>query len=234
MSAEITKDNLIDILKDLGKEYRKRNGKTMQAEIVMVGGAAILAKYGFRELSYDIDAIIRASSSLKDAAIAIGDKYNLEHNWLNSDFKNTSSYSEKLYQHSKHYRVFSNVLYIRTAEPEYLVATKLRSARPYKNDLSDIVGIITEEKAINPDFSKQAIIAAYQDMYGDTDINENAQEYMDMAFSATNPTALIEQIRKDEEQAKSLLQHFQKEYPDTLNEDNINDVLQILTSKTSN
>lgn len=40
MSAEITKDNINDILKDLGKEYRKRAGKQMPAEIVMTGGAA--------------------------------------------------------------------------------------------------------------------------------------------------------------------------------------------------
>lgn len=43
MSTKITKDNLSEILKDLGKEYRRRNGKTMRAEIVMVGGAAVLA-----------------------------------------------------------------------------------------------------------------------------------------------------------------------------------------------
>lgn len=42
MSAEITKDNINDILKDLGKEYRKRAGKQMPAEIVMTGGAAII------------------------------------------------------------------------------------------------------------------------------------------------------------------------------------------------
>lgn len=40
MSAEITKDNINDILKDLGKEYRKRAGKQMPAEIVMTGSAA--------------------------------------------------------------------------------------------------------------------------------------------------------------------------------------------------
>lgn len=105
MSTEITKDNLTDILKDLGKEYRKLNGKTMPAEIVIAGGAAILAKYGFRDTSYDVDAIIRASSSLRDAALSVGNKYDLQHNWLNSDFKNTDSYSEKLYQHSKPARI---------------------------------------------------------------------------------------------------------------------------------
>ena len=144
MSAEITKDNINDILKDLGKEYRKRAGKQMPAEIVMTGGAAIIAKYGFRTTSYDIDTIIKAASSLKDAALIIRDTYDLQQGWLNSDFKNTTSYSNKLYEHSHHYRTFANVLNIRIVDAEYLLATKLKAARPYKHDLSDIAGIIIE------------------------------------------------------------------------------------------
>ncbi len=93
---------------------------------------------------------MKSERALKDAAISVGDKYGLQHNWLNSDFKNTDSYSAKLYEHSKYYREFANVLKVRIVEPEYLLATKLRSARPYKHDLSDIIGIIVEEKNMNP------------------------------------------------------------------------------------
>lgn len=231
MSAEITKENLPEILKDLGKEYRKKNGKSMQVEIIMTVGAAILARYGFRDSSYDIDAIIRASSSLKDAALTVGEKYGLEHNWLNSDFKDTGSYSEKLYQHSQHYRTFANVLHVRTVKPEYLAATKLRSARPYKHDLSDIVGIITEERAKDPKFSKQKILEAYRDMYGDAKVDQDAKSYMDLAFSTEDPEGFIRQIREKEADANHLLRNFQKSYPDTLNNDNINDILQSLKDK---
>ena len=50
MSVEkgFTKENLDYYLRELAKEFRKRNGKNMPAEIVLVGGAAILANYGFR------------------------------------------------------------------------------------------------------------------------------------------------------------------------------------------
>lgn len=34
-------------LKELAKEFRKLNGKTMPAEIILIGGAAVLANYGF-------------------------------------------------------------------------------------------------------------------------------------------------------------------------------------------
>ena len=58
MSAEvsITKENLDTLLKELAKEFRKLNGTKTPAEIILVGGAAVIANYGFRELTNDIDA----------------------------------------------------------------------------------------------------------------------------------------------------------------------------------
>lgn len=73
--------------------------------------------------------------------------------WLNADFKNTSSYSPKLSQCSKYYRINSNVLNIRTISAEYLVAMKLMSGRRYKKDLSDIIGILNEQERIGEPLS---------------------------------------------------------------------------------
>ena len=64
-----TKENLDYYLKELAKEFRKRNGKNTPAEIVLVGGAAILANYGFREMTYDIDVVITASPYQWDKSI---------------------------------------------------------------------------------------------------------------------------------------------------------------------
>ena len=63
----ITRDNLNEYLKDLAKDFRKLNGTKTPAEIILIGGAAVLAGYGFRDLTYDVDAIIVASSAMKDA-----------------------------------------------------------------------------------------------------------------------------------------------------------------------
>ena len=60
-----TKDNLDKYLKELAKEYRKRNGKNIPAEIILIGGASVVINYGFREMTYDMDAIINAASSIK-------------------------------------------------------------------------------------------------------------------------------------------------------------------------
>ena len=70
----------------------------------------MLINYGFREMTYDMDAIIQASSSMKDAINHVGDRLGLPNGWLNTDFMKTSSYTPKLIQYSKYYKTFSNVL----------------------------------------------------------------------------------------------------------------------------
>ena len=77
MSVEntFTKNNIDFYLRELAKEYRRLNGKKMKAEIILVGGAAVLTNYGFREMTTDIDAVILASGAMKDAINHVGDKY---------------------------------------------------------------------------------------------------------------------------------------------------------------
>jgi len=120
-----TKENLDRCLAALGKEFRKRNGTAMPAELVLIGGAAVLENYGFRDRTYDVDAIIQASSTMKEAANHVGDIMGLPSGWLNMDFIRTSSYTPKLLEHSVYYRTFSNILAIRTVRAEYLIAMKL-------------------------------------------------------------------------------------------------------------
>ena len=86
-----TKQNLDMYLRELAKEFRKRYGKSVPAEIILVGGAAVLVNYGFREKTYDMDAIITTASYMKDIINYIGDKFDLPTGWLNTDFMITSS-----------------------------------------------------------------------------------------------------------------------------------------------
>lgn len=77
-----TSDNLDEYLKEVAKEYRKMGGKFVPAEIILIGGAAVIANYGFREMTTDIDAIIHASSAMKDAINVVGDRHNLQNGWI--------------------------------------------------------------------------------------------------------------------------------------------------------
>lgn len=85
-----TKENLDQYLKELAKEFRKINGKNMPADIILIGGASVVINYGFREMTYDMDAVINAASSMKDAINHVGDKFNLPNGWLNTDFMKTT------------------------------------------------------------------------------------------------------------------------------------------------
>ena len=71
MSTENTtvfkKENLDQCLKELAKEYKRLVRKQMPAEIILVGGAAILENYGFRDMTTDVDAVIETASAMKDA-----------------------------------------------------------------------------------------------------------------------------------------------------------------------
>lgn len=76
-------------------------------------------------------------------------------------------------------------------------------------------------------------MAAYRDMYGDIPVDKDAQKSMDEAFLTADPEELIKQARESEERTDKLLKGFQAEYPDTLNEGNVNDILQTLAAKAS-
>ena len=129
-----------------------------------------MINYGFREATTDIDALIQAASVMKEAINNVGDRYNLPNGWLNTDFKKTGSYTPNLVRCSVYYRTFSNVLTVRTVSSEYLIAMKLRSGRQYKNDLSDIVGVLLEHKKRMTPITYDQIKNAVCDLYGDWEV----------------------------------------------------------------
>lgn len=112
MSADkpFTKENLDGYLRELAKEFRKKNGNKMSAEIILIGGASILINYGFREMTYDMDAIIKSSCAMKEAINTVGDRLELPVGWLNTDFAHTKSYTPRLVEYSKYYKTFVNIL----------------------------------------------------------------------------------------------------------------------------
>lgn len=229
MSVEkgFTKENLDYYLKELAKEFRKRNGKNMPAEIVLVGGAAILANYGFREMTYDIDAVIAASSALKEAVNTVGDRLGLPNGWLNADFKNTSSYSPKLSRYSKYYRTYSNVLNIRTISSEYLIAMKLMSGRRYKKDLSDIIGILSEQERMGEPLSYQKIDCAVRNLYGGWDnISEYAIQVLKAALDSENLKELFMEQEREEALSKQAVLQAQKNKGEIVKESNVDEIIQ--------
>jgi len=226
-SEKFTKSNLDFYLKELAKEYKKLNRKAMPAEIILVGGAAVLANYGFRDMTTDIDAVICATSSMKDAINRVGDKYNLPTGWLNHDFVKTASYSSKLSEVSIYYKSFYGVLDVRTVSDEYLIAMKLRSGRKYKNDLSDILGILDEHKKCGRLIDFASVEAAVFKLYGGWEgFSEYSKFFIRSALANENYEEDYIEIKKEELENKMLLRQFEKDYSGVLKTTNLDNVLE--------
>lgn len=226
-SEKFTKSNLDFYLKELAKEYKKLNRKAMPAEIILVGGAAVLANYGFRDMTTDIDAVICATSSMKDAINRVGDKYNLPTGWLNHDFVKTASYSSKLSEVSIYYKSFYGVLDVRTVSDEYLIAMKLRSGRKYKNDLSDILGILDEHKKCGTLIDFASVEAAVFKLYGGWEgFSEYSKFFIRSALANENYEEDYIEIKKEELENKMLLRQFEKDYSGVLKTTNLDNVLE--------
>lgn len=208
----ITRENLDLYLKELSKEFRKRNGKTMPAEIILIGGAAVLINYGFREMTYDLDAIIDAASSMKDAISCVGDRYHLPAGWINDDFMKTDSYTPKIVRYSKYYRTFSNVVTIRTVTAEYLVAMKLKSGRQYKYDRSDVIGILWEQEKAGDPLSLERIRKAVEDLYDSYDVlSDEVKLFIEKAVQDGRYAELFARIRQAESENKESLLEYQEQ-----------------------
>ena len=232
MSSEFTKENIDQYLKEVAKEYRKRIGKSMPAEIILIGGASVLINYGFRGMTTDIDAIIQAASGMRDAIGAVGDKYGLHFGWLNTDFEQTDSYTPKLLEFSDYYRTYSNVLSIRTVRGEYLIAMKLRSGRQYKNDLSDVVGILREHKNNGTPIDMVEIRKAVSDLYGDWEqLPEISRSFIENVMQSKDLDALFAEIVANEKETKGLLLDFQKDYPGVLKGSNAEKIIADLKTR---
>lgn len=165
-----TIENLDYYLNELAKDYAKLTKRNkVPIEIVIVGGASVLINYGFRNSTNDVDAIINwgfLDQSIKN----ISQKFDLEKNWLNSDFIQTKSYTPKLIEFSTFYKCFQKILNVRTVKSEYLIAMKMVSGRVYKNDLSDIVGILLAEHQKGNKINIYKIEKSICELYGSLNI----------------------------------------------------------------
>ncbi|MGN0457466.1 MAG: DUF6036 family nucleotidyltransferase [Eubacterium sp.] len=217
-------------LKELAKEFKRITGRKTSAEIIIVGGGSVLLNYDFRMNSVDVDAFNTYESAIKDAVKLVADKYNLSQQWLNDDFKKTPSYSPKLRQYSSYYKTFSNVLEIRTISREYLVAMKMVSGRKYKNDLSDILGILYYHYKNDDKITYSQIEKAVEDLYGNFDrIKCDVVEFVKTAIENKTFVDGYNLQKEAEQSIKENLIKFEEKYENVLSENNIDDIINKLS-----
>ncbi len=227
----ITKENAYSILKAFAKEYKKQNGTSVPIELIIVGGGSILLNYGFRESTQDFDIMVQSSKLVKNVSYRIADLYNLPDDWLNTDFMCTASYSDKLRAVSKLFCSFNHgSLEFRTVNGEYLIAMKMVSAREYRNDILDVVGILIYMKSEFADFSMDRIDKAINFLYGKRE-NVIKEEVYNKVLEYTKWS--VEELRKEyeiltqtENQTKQELIDVNEKYQGVVKEESIDKIIE--------
>jgi hypothetical protein len=163
---------------------------------------------------------------MKDAITKVSDKYGLPNGWLNEAFKRTSSFSDKLRGVARHYRTFSNSVNVMTVSDKYLIAMKAMSGRLYKFDMSDIVGILSEHSKQGVPISRESISLAISELYGYKKLPASSEQFLDDVFAHGDYEHLYAQLREQESENKELLIDFEQDYPDVINENNINTIIE--------
>lgn len=226
-SEVFTKENLDRYLNELSKEYKKLGGRKTPVEIVLIGGAAVIESYGFRDMTTDVDAIVPAASIMKEAIGRVGSRFGLPEDWLNADFIMTDSFSPRLYAHSVHYRTFSQVLHIRMVTGEYLIAMKLRAGRQYKNDLSDIVGILAEHEQKGTPIDFEMIDRAVNELYGGWErFPKHSLTFIRSILEAGNYAEIYKEICKSERDAHNVVLELEEGHHGDIREEKIDSILE--------
>ena len=225
---KIDKEGLELYLKELAKILKKKSGGDASCEIVIVGGASIVLNYSFRLSTMDIDCTDNSGILMNDVIGEIAKKYNLPSNWINTDFIKTKSYSKKLNLYSQFYKSFSNgTLNVRTIKDEYLIAMKLVSARKYKNDYSDIYGIVNELRKNKKEITIEQVENAAINLYGSLDcVNKEAYRFLKSILSDSG-VELYDSIRKQEEKN---LNEIKQVNDKNINDDDINYILDAINN----
>lgn len=97
---------------------------------------------------------------------------------------------------------------------------KLKSYRTYKNDISDIIGILREQCEMGDPLSYDRIIQALDNLYDSHDdilqsVLDRIKNYTNMDIDDLN--AEFEVCRYAEEQANTKVLKFVEKYPDVVN-----------------
>lgn len=100
------------------------------------------------------------------------------------------------------------------------------SLKPYKFDLSDIYGILIEEYKNDNRISKDQILIAVRDLYGDKKISSDALLLLDDLFNDfKNIESNLNKIRQLETQNRSVLLNAISEKPEDNKQDVINQAI---------
>src|SRR5665648_322299 len=141
---EFTADEVRDLLAELG---RRLQAKGIEATIYIVGGAAIALEIDARRVTVDVDAIFHPETTVRAEAEQLAAERGLPKDWLNNSVGGFVPGGD-----DDAVPLELDGITVTTASPEHLLAMKMASYRPGK-DQADLellfarLGITTAEQA---------------------------------------------------------------------------------------
>lgn len=84
-----------DIHNLLGELLERLHRQGVEAEVYLVGGAALALHLGRTQLTPDIDGIFRPQDEVFAEASVMAAEYNLDPNWVNSNFRSFMAFDPK-------------------------------------------------------------------------------------------------------------------------------------------
>jgi len=209
---DFNKNNIDIYLNDFAEEYKKLNNTKQLLKIVLVGGAVVLLNYNFRKSTNDIDYSNPQSDLIDKAIEKTAEKHKLFKNWLNNDFRKTSAYSDKINEISIPYKQISDILEVRTISPEHLIVMKLMAFRKNKHDLSDVAGILMENKENGTPLNIENIKNAAVTLYGNIDkLPNDSLVMLNNLFERNDYKNDYLYLKKREEAVRSKYKELKKE-----------------------
>ena len=137
----LNRERLIEALNRLGSRSAERQ---IVLEVVLYGGAAMILAYSNRDVTKDVDAILKPAESGREIAAEVATDLGLDPGWLDEGIRKFLSTDgtfaplviEELEQAAQRH------LKISRASASYLLAMKCRACRPqlpgWPGDLADI------------------------------------------------------------------------------------------------
>jgi hypothetical protein len=121
----------------------------VEADLFVVGGAAMAVAYDARRATADVDAVFVPSKEVRIAALRVAEKLGLEENWLNDGAKGFIPGED-----AERVEVYEGTnLHVAAASPRFLLAMKLMAFR-IERDIDDIkslyqiCGLTTAEEGV--------------------------------------------------------------------------------------
>lgn len=109
---------------------------------------------------------------------------------------------------------------------------KLMAGRQYKNDLSDIVGVLIEQEKRNEPLTYEKIQKAIIDLYDSySRIPEDSRVFIEAVYKKKDLCSFYKQCKELEQENKDVLVGFQEDYPGVLNGDNLAEILKAAKAK---